>query len=371
MDFTHKPLLRQSLLRVYGLFHGSVALCLIVSFSNFSQQFLHAQELSTLIEGLLARKEALVSGRLEYTYLFGPVDGNTLTTQHKSVYSFVFSGKSWRLKYFLRQTVGDFTATLAATYLFHDGVFVDYAETSQPNGKVRRTAQISSSPDRDLHRPPVFAGSFWWDNATYIEKHRARVRAVGTATIEGVATHVLELSVPKEERFQGFIAINDRLQEGGTLRLYVAPTLGYALPRIEYVAPNGFVAEWFHSEQFQQVAPGIFFPKICHWQHIMLDGGGWFERYEISSLTDVNESIPEEEFVLRLPLGTQVSDYREPTPRFYDITEAINEPPKEPTQPPVSQPRSWRGVYLFLFLAVNVALLALVACILAFRWRKR
>jgi hypothetical protein len=133
----------------------------------------------------------------------------------------------------------------------------------------------------------------------------------GEREIDGIRTSILEWQVRKADRYSAFDSINSILDEGGVLRLYVASQLGYALPRIEHVGIDGRVATRFDSTDFEEPHAGLFFPRHCSYQNFPEDGSaGYYNRYEILEMNDVNEPIPEESFVVSLPQGTSVTDRR-------------------------------------------------------------
>ena len=102
------------------------------------------------------------------------------------------------------------------------------------------------------------------------------------------------------------------LKSGGAIRLYVAPQFGFVLPRIEFLTPSNQVAQSYDAIDFSEVAPGIHFPQRV-WNETHLAGGANRYRGEFSVRCDlINQSIPEDDFVVELPPGTRIQDAREP-----------------------------------------------------------
>jgi hypothetical protein len=96
------------------------------------------------------------------------------------------------------------------------------------------------------------------------------------------------------------------------MRLYVAPQLGFVLPRIELLTPAGQVAQSYDATEFSEVAPGIHFPRRL-WTETYAAGGAACFRAEFATRCElINETIPGEDFVVDMPLGTRIQDAREP-----------------------------------------------------------
>ena len=153
----------------------------------------------------------------------------------------------------------------------------------------------------------MYAGTLWWYASTrqFVRDQASKARSLGAETVNGIETRGLEWNVARSDTFLAFGAINEMLQDGGKLRLYVARQLGYALPRIEHVDKFGTVQDKFDFSDFKQVAPGIFFPAVCRL------GGGTFNRtYQIKKIERINGAFSNSDFVLPIPADTAINDHR-------------------------------------------------------------
>jgi len=247
-----------------------------------------------LIDGLLARSTAIASGRIEY-HVKVDIAGRTLTD---SDYRFSYSGESWATR----------NPQSNHAIVNHEGRLLSYSEALQRDGAVHRSLTIgfSESPFKNPPYPPVRAGTLWSSSTRrFVREQASRARFLGAETVNGVGTRALEWDVDPKDKYLAFHAINDLLSDGGKLRLYVARQLGYALPRIEHVDKFGTVQDQFDFSDFREVAPEIHVPAICR-----LGRGNFEQKYHLTKIEKVNESIPNNDFVLSIPAGTSVGDNR-------------------------------------------------------------
>ena len=93
--------------------------------------------------------------------------------------------------------------------------------------------------------------------------------------------------------------------EFATLRLHVAPNLGFAIRKIEFVSSRN--VSWYHivSTDFQEIVDGIFFPSTCT---LTCEGAPncWERIYRLNSVENLNAVIDESEFGLQLPTNTRI-----------------------------------------------------------------
>jgi hypothetical protein len=96
---------------------------------------------------------------------------------------------------------------------------------------------------------------------------------------------------------------------GGSLRLYVAPQLGFAMPQIEICAPNGRQVVAYTSRSWAELPNRVYFPRQIRKEVRLPDGSTLFEQIEIAPEM-INQQIPQSTFVVSVPSGTNVRDER-------------------------------------------------------------
>jgi len=207
------------------------------------------------------------------------------------------------------------TLELAEIRLNRDGCLVEYrAETHRLTEdavtKVSRRAQFKeATPLTNLKSPPPYwVGSLKYPStAAFIRDNLDRVRLVGQTVIDSAETFILEWDVPTEDAGKAFCAMSDTLSKnGGVPRLYAAPTLGFALPRIEYVSVLGEVQRSIRCFDFREVTEGIFFP-----QTVQDSTADIVFSYSIQNIQTVDETASHEKIDCLLPAGTMILGARE------------------------------------------------------------
>jgi hypothetical protein len=269
----------------------------------------HQPDRSGLVDGLLARSKALVSGRLAYRV----TDSNGLEADRE----FVLSGTSWRVD----------DRVFHVERINFRGEFAEVHRTAQPDGSVRTSVALGQevSVEKQKPHPPYFAGSLWYRaTADYIGRHKSDATFAGTADVGGISCAILDWVVSAADRFAAFSSIIPPLAEGGVLRLHVSEDLGYVLPRIDYLAPGGSLAMRFESADFWCVGRGIFLPKKATLQTFPGEGQrGYRCEYTIESVDAINDPIPDDAFHAVLPAGTSVSDARAANPLHFESTAGL------------------------------------------------
>lgn len=260
------------------------------------------QDLTELVQGVVARSEALFSGRIEYQKLgdFSP-SKELVKLKDETCY---FSGSSWSV----------FAAGSDNPYeTCYHGKYIKLSTTTHPDGRLSHVARVKVEQPINKRDPllPVFAGSFWRrDQRDYVRNHAREAKDKGQAEVNGVSTRILEWSVPEKDKYKAFHAVGDITARGGTLRIYVAPQLGFVLPRIEILGLAGMVQDRYDAFDFFEAAPGIFLPKRCQRSVYDREGDCITSITELKKAERLNEPIPEDVFKMFLPLGTRVADDR-------------------------------------------------------------
>ncbi len=337
-----------------------------------------------LVRGTLARSEAVFSGRFQYVLTSG-TEGSKRTVH----YDFIFSGPSWKRR--ARESASEIPlsfskaaikagieskATLQGdqvrVILSHRGKGVEYNATPQHDKSIRHTARVVSGEDpldKMFPVPPHFVGSFWFASTkAYVEKNLNRAISKPSVDIGGIKTSVLEWEVSEADRYKAFNSSNDITAKGGVLRIYLAPQLGYLIPRIEHIGAGGAIGAVMDASDFFQVN-GIFVPRKAKLQYLNATGKGFFEQYQITDVKDINEPIEDSAFTIQLPVGTEVADSRSGKESFFfevkeggglpeDLFEILGAIP----QPPPSR-GWWRAVLLGLGIGV-------VAVLIFLGWRR-
>lgn len=323
-----------------------------------------APEVNKLIQGALARSESFFSGRLHYRLTSG-IPGNVFDDYAMRL---SFSGSSWAMR-----TEGDRTNAMIS----HRGKYVRFMQTPQPDGRIRVTTSVVDE-EESLHKhfpsPPTYAGTFWFPvTKQFVREHADKAQLKGTVEVNGVTAKLLEWKVPKADISKAFHAVNELTMEGGLLRLYVAPQLGYALPRIEHVGENDTVMASFDSKDFEAVAEGLFLPKECKLQYFDRKGPGYSVRFQISNIEKANQTIPDKDFVVQLPRDTEVFVRRDGKEVAFTVEEATGSLPVAGLDDVIALPSSSVFRRTWVWAVVTGAVVALVAsgAVVLIRRRRR
>lgn len=338
--------------RSIALLATSMILCAMCSSNVFGMQP------AELVAGIVSRSRAIASGRITYTFksesfvgerALRPVLVPETTTS--------FSDSSWAER----------CKSSHLVQINHDGYFLEFVRTPQHDGSVRPGAilypQRSLESRNELNAPPLFAGSFWnREQLRYIEKHAGDFQIAGSSTVNAIPVVTLELAVAAESHRDAFHILLPALKSGGIIRLYVAPQLGFVLPRIEFVTTSRQVAQSYDSVDFSEVAPGIHFPQRL-WTQTHAAGGAARYRGEFTVRCElINQSVPQEDFVVELPVGTRVQDAREPGDVIkFELTEPSSSPmlpsltSASESGPPVQFMDRWRNAVIVGIVVGTVA----------------
>ena len=256
----------------------------------------HDSSKQKLIDGLRARAEAIKSGQFTYT-----VQINLLSTRasdkERSV-RFVLSGERWAE--FEEETPD--TAVLRA---LNDGKHCyQFTGWHASENKPPKRRMIVNHPRR-IAQTALWSSSLIEFRVESFRKHVAEARLVGTETTNGVETQVFEWPATAMENRSATSPRSDLAKGPGIQRVYIAPQLGFAVVKIKHLDKFGLAESVTDFSEFQEVAPGIFFPFREQYQDRTVT-----RRIHTLRVTDINQPIPEQLFVLRIPTGTQIEDVR-------------------------------------------------------------
>ena len=279
----------------------------LVTMCALSPSSVCGMETGDMVRAVISRSQAITSGRLTYTFSSRGFRGwQALTPRVFPEATTSFFGSSWA-----ERTKGSHVVRIN-----HDGYFLEFVQTPQPDGSVRSGATLlprrSLASRTELNAPPIFAGSFWFRRQLqYVEQHVDEFRPIGQTTVNKIPTTVLELAVSAKDHREAFHVYSPSLESGGAIRLYVARELGYVLPRIEFRTPSERIVQSYDAIDFKEVAPGIYFPKRVWTAAYAADGASRYRAEFVTRCELVNQPIPQEDFVVEVPIGTQVQDARE------------------------------------------------------------
>lgn len=343
------------------------------------------------VERALARGEAVFSGRMTYSVASGKSGSGGVPDR----YDFTFSGASWK-KVWARdagtvprsfskgvlppgvdpKAVPPLSGLQELTRVCHRGRMVEYQSVPQDDGKVRKTARVGAGGTvmREEFPPlPQYVGTFWLaETQKYVAENRARGKLKGNDKIGGQDVVVYEWTVPASDISAAFRSFNDQTKDGGLLRAYIAPTLGYAVPRIEHVGVSGKVGAVFEASDFVQYN-GIHFPRSARLQYVGPDGPTFAIDYKIERVAAVNEAIPDAEFVVLLPVGTEVADARDGKQSIiFEVTDPGSIPASLGDVMQVERPTAWvRNWKAAVGIGVALGVVALAALFAVLRARGR
>jgi len=279
------------------------------------------------IDAILARSRAVFSGRLRYTVNSGFIVQKIQEPAEE--FELIFSGGSSLLK--LRVKASEVplgvneNGKLKITYppregflekdtLSHQGRHIVFNVNPQVNRPVFYSARITYEKEEanpPWPRQPLYLGSIW-DECTrqFIERVKGKAVRRETAEINGLRCQVFEWVVSAKEKYNAFHSINQLVEEGGWLRLSVFPEYGYVLSRIEFLGKERALFASYESSDFQKTEAGIYIPKRFRLQEYSTEGPAFFIEYTVHDPIQINQPIPESDFRIMLPVGTEITDSR-------------------------------------------------------------
>lgn len=300
-----------------------------------------------LLEAAIARYDAIFSGR----FAFKVTNGFTPTKKIARQVIFLRNGDSWKV----------LSPSTGSCRLSHAGKFVKFVKTKNATA-ANVVIDFAKEHDRSTSTSPLHCGTFWYpETVAFIRKNANKSVERSAEQVAGIMCRVIDVPVPATEGGpNAFYALDDTLTKGGIVRLYVAPELGHALPRCEFLDTKGVVQHRFEASDFVEVANGIFFPKRCEsrWTY----APDLFVTYDIESIEDVNEPIPDSEFVLFLPSGSRVQDIRGPKNTVIFTVDEFAPIPSDLAnviQTAASAPTGWRAIAIGIIAGLVLAAVVL------------
>jgi beta-lactamase regulating signal transducer with metallopeptidase domain len=139
----------------------------------------------------------------------------------------------------------------------------------------------------------------------YLLEQIKSVVVTGEETVDGHLCSILEVPVSAENSGRAFGTMNTMLLTGGSLRVYWAKDLGYALPIIECRDKFDTAQITYRARKFQLIEGELYFPfefEIVSATHTL--------RYLFTEVSHINQILPESVFELTIPAATNVADAR-------------------------------------------------------------
>ncbi len=342
--------------------HTIVFFAAIVSSSGV---LIFAADMETQISGAIRRAKAIQSGRLVYRVESGVTGSKVIGPQRLPAKILSFLGSDWIER----------DREMGSILISRGKSFMQLDQIRQEDGKVRSTAVLSPAhsfkdPGQENHRP-WFAGSFWHAaQLEHVEQHRTEFRRLPSGNVDGVPCEICELDVSGENAVSAFQLFTPLLNSGGTLRLHIAPQLGFVLPLVEFYAHSGVRAVAYEAKDWLEFPGQLHFPRQIRKELLAPSGVIEYEQFTIEP-TLIGQPIPDSEFVVEIPAGTRVQDKREGTRvRRFLLTppatwqELVGPDPDRPS-PAIVEPSRFPS--RLIWLAAAVLLIAIVCCLLALR----
>jgi hypothetical protein len=270
--------------------------------SSQGQKALKPEQVLDLV---LARAAAVSSGRFELVRSTGfRKDPNSRTP--RGPYGFSLSGNDWARRALHEKNLivnRDNQCMSLFSHPVQDDGTRDYGARFEPPVSIRNVEGDTS---------PFFVGTFWLKTTLdFVSSRRDRMKQIGVETVDHIETVVLEWPIAASEVYKVLPESNGVTGGGGVLRVYAAASLGYALPRIDLIGTSGKLGCRFESRDFRRVSQKVWFPMRSVWQWYD-PKPAFYEEYDFSKVTLVNQRIPKEDFAFSVPAKTSLTDLRIP-----------------------------------------------------------
>ena len=296
----------------------SAIMCAVTAFTSpglCDEKQSDAEASTKLVAGILGRSKQVFSAKLVFSQIVGSSRGQP------EVYraALTFSGPSWLTTALNREHVNE------SSRLNHGEKLVEYTATKQQDGSIPHLAQITLPRAMDSKLLDRLITGSNWDGPTreFLGPQSGEGKRKADQEVHGVKCQVWEWVVLKKDVPRAFHGVTDLTQDGGLLRLYCAPQLGYVCPRIDKVGTSGKAGCVNVCREYHEDAPGIFLPRSIREENYSSKGFLSSFEYKIESIQKVNEPIPDSEFRITLPFGTEVIDSRPGQNAWYKITEDL------------------------------------------------
>lgn len=263
-------------------------------------QTLVASSASEMVRAAMARRESFFSGRMAFREVVskGEFSREARGTRRR----LVFSSPDWRM------TLPDSGYAYAS---FKGNSVALYPEQLRDgSGKhLLSLATADTMNSRSFTNVPFFVGSLWWgQTSVFLKANAERAEFRGEEIVEGHQCRIIEVEIKKEERAAW--TFSDINRNGGFVRMWIAPELGYAIPRVEELGNDRRVAGIYLSSEFKEYTSGLFLPRQCHCVFYSSSGATYSHAFRDIEYADVNGEIPSAAFTIEVSQNTTIADQR-------------------------------------------------------------
>jgi hypothetical protein len=319
-----------------------------------------------LISAVLARRTRIVSARYEYVLRTGIRDGERGNDYYCQLW---IEGESWRLECAPKGLPHIMGSTGKHSFSMR--------QYTGSDGKLMTYAGIDEPKSLNGHRypfHPTIAGTIWFDQtASYVEATAASATLESATEVDGFRCEVVVVRVPDGDAETAFWAFDDDLANGGEIRMYIAPELGFVLPRMEFLGASGVVRKRFEASDFVEASAGLFVPSFARMQRLTGNVPGMYNEFVGLTATNVNEPVDPKHFRLLVPEGASVREAatvsKSGTARHFWAS-AENRPP-DLDMIEVAGSESGNSFWSALAVGFLLGCGAILAMLLIRRWRVR
>jgi len=181
---------------------------------------------------------------------------------------------------------------------------------------------------------PACAGGFWHTRQVdWVESHAADFVKTGTERLGDIDTVICDAYV-KGSGSGPVIALHPLLRPTYKglevvrhLRLYIAPALGYVLPKIEILGGTDTVLQRWTATDFKECSLGIYIAKHIKEEYakedeLALDPTTCLSKRFTVSADKMNQPLSDDDLFFPIPAGTKIVDHG--IPALFKTKDAIS-----------------------------------------------
>lgn len=270
-------------------------------------------DVNRLIDGVISRSSAIHSIQITYTQRSYTLLNGQRTDENTFRARMVVDGSDWVIRYGGSRNFR----------MQRGNAALSFTEIESDDGKQTFRSLYVEEPkalEELINENPFFAaarlGQFLYaSQIEFIDRHRQRAVVRGERQAGEYATTELEFPVVATDFHAAMLIIPQGIGRArrGQLRICVAPTLGYALPRIEYVTQEGIVEHEIVADEFVDEGNGIYFPRRAQVRTRSAESEDVVD-FVVHEVSGLNLPLHSEGFTMKIPIGTRVSDSRPGVP---------------------------------------------------------
>jgi hypothetical protein len=300
-----------------------------------------------LIDGVVSRSSTIHSMQVTYTQRSYTLQSGRTTDESTFRARMVVDGSDWAIRY-----------DKSRNFRMQRGnAGLSFVETQSDADRTFRTLYVEEpkSLEELIYENPYFAavrlgGFLYGSQSEFIDRHRQQAVVRGERQAGSYATTELEFPVAAADFHAAMLIIPQGIGRArrGRLRIGVAPALGFALPRIEYVTDEGVVEHEIVADEFVDEGNGVFFPRRAQ----IRTRGPQSEdvaEFVIHDVSGLNLPMHADAFTMKIPLGTWVNDSRPgvpPTSFEVKNQQQLDELHRALGRPQADSARNWRRLLL-------------------------